>query len=42
MLLLSHFMPAIECEIGEAVEIVRREYTGQIEVAKDLETYELV
>ena len=42
MLLLSHFMPAIEGEIGEAVEIVRREYTGQIEVAKDLETYELV
>jgi ribonuclease BN (tRNA processing enzyme) len=41
MLLLSHFMPAIEGEIGEAVEIVRREYTGQIEVANDLDTYEV-
>jgi ribonuclease BN (tRNA processing enzyme) len=42
ILLLSHFMPAIEGELGEAIEIVRREYTGRIEVANDLETYELI
>ena len=42
ILLLSHFMPAIEGELGEAIEIVRREYTGRIEVANDLETYQLI
>jgi len=42
ILLLSHFMPAIEDEIGEAVEIIRREYSGRIEVASDLKTYELI
>jgi ribonuclease BN (tRNA processing enzyme) len=41
MLLLSHFMPAIENELGRAVDIVRREYAGKIEIAKDLATYEL-
>jgi len=41
MLLLSHVMPAIEGELEEAVDIVRREYTGRIEIAKDLSTYEL-
>ena len=41
MLLLTHFMPAIENELGPAVDIVRREYAGRIEIAKDLATYEL-
>jgi ribonuclease BN (tRNA processing enzyme) len=41
VLLLSHFMPAIESELGGALEIVRREYSGRIEVANDLNTYEL-
>jgi len=41
MLLLSHFMPAIDGELGEAIEIVRRYYRGRIEVAHDLETYEV-
>ena len=39
MLLLSHFMPAIEPELDEAVSIVRREYRGRIEIADDLKTY---
>jgi hypothetical protein len=34
-------MPAIESELGDAIDIVRREYGGRIEVARDLETYEL-
>jgi ribonuclease BN (tRNA processing enzyme) len=42
ILLLSHFMPAIEGELGEAIEIVRRHYSGRIEVANDLKTYELL
>jgi ribonuclease BN (tRNA processing enzyme) len=41
-LLLSHFMPAIESELGQSVDIVRREYVGQIDVASDLATYELI
>lgn len=41
ILLLSHFMPTIEGELGEAVEIVRHEYSGRIELANDLETYEV-
>jgi ribonuclease BN (tRNA processing enzyme) len=40
-LLLSHFMPAIEPELATAVDIVRREYTGKIELAEDLRTYEI-
>jgi ribonuclease BN (tRNA processing enzyme) len=42
MLLLSHFMPAIESELGASIDITRREYDGRIEVANDLETYELI
>jgi ribonuclease BN (tRNA processing enzyme) len=42
ILLLSHLMPAIEGELGESVEIVRRHYSGRIEVANDLKTYELL
>jgi len=42
ILLLSHFMPAIESELGEAIDIVRRAYSGKIEVANDLTTYELI
>jgi ribonuclease BN (tRNA processing enzyme) len=41
ILLLSHLMPAIEGEVGEAIDIVRRHYIGRIEVAHDLKTYEL-
>lgn len=41
VLLLSHFMPAIESELGQSVDIVRREYAGSIEVASDLATYEV-
>ncbi|MBV8638395.1 MAG: MBL fold metallo-hydrolase [Candidatus Eremiobacteraeota bacterium] len=40
-LLLSHFMPAIEPELDTAVDIVRRAYTGKIELAEDLSTYEV-
>ena len=40
-LLLSHFMPAIEDELGESVEIVAREYHGRIELAKDLGIYQI-
>ncbi len=40
-LLLTHFMPAIEDELGQSVDIVRREYGGHIDVANDLETYEV-
>jgi ribonuclease BN (tRNA processing enzyme) len=39
VLLLSHFMPAIEPELNSAVEIVRRDYHGRIEIAEDLRTY---
>jgi ribonuclease BN (tRNA processing enzyme) len=39
LLLLSHFMPAIEDELAESVDIVRREYAGKIDLAKDLATY---
>jgi len=39
--LLSHFMPAIEDDLAECVEIVRREYRGKIELAKDLGTYQI-
>jgi ribonuclease BN (tRNA processing enzyme) len=38
-LLLSHFMPAIEDELTESIEIVRREYSGRIELANDLTVY---
>ena len=40
-LLLSHFMPAIENELAQSVAIVRREYSGRIEIASDLKTYEV-
>lgn len=40
-LLLSHLMPAIETELAESIDIVRREYDGRIAVARDLETYDL-
>jgi ribonuclease BN (tRNA processing enzyme) len=38
-LLLSHFMPPIEEKLAESVEIVRREYSGRIELANDLTVY---
>jgi ribonuclease BN (tRNA processing enzyme) len=41
VLLLSHFMPAIEDELAESVEIVAREYHGRIELAKDLGVYRI-
>jgi len=40
-LLLSHFLPAIENELAQAVAIVRREYSGKIEIASDLKTYDV-
>lgn len=40
-LMLSHFMPAIEAELDEAVDIVRRSYHGRIELASDLQTYQI-
>jgi ribonuclease BN (tRNA processing enzyme) len=40
-LLLSHFMPLIEGELAESVELVRREYGGRIELAADLATYQI-
>lgn len=39
MLLLSHFMPAIYPELNEAVAIARRQYSGRIELAEDLKSY---
>jgi ribonuclease BN (tRNA processing enzyme) len=38
-LLLTHFLPAIEDALTESVEIVRREYSGPIELANDLAVY---
>lgn len=40
-LVLSHFMPAIEDELIDAVGVVRREFDGRIEIARDLATYEV-
>lgn len=40
-LLLSHFMPPIENELEDAVELVRRSYSGRVELAGDLQTYEI-
>ena len=39
MLLLSHLMPAIEPRLDEAVAIVRREYSGRVEIAEDLTSF---
>jgi hypothetical protein len=35
-------MAPIESELEEAIAIVRREYSGRIEVAGDLKTYSLL
>lgn len=40
-LLLSHFMPPIETELENALALVRRSYRGKIELASDLQTYEI-
>lgn len=40
-LLLSHFMPPIEPELDGAVELVRKSYRGRIELANDLQTYQI-
>ena len=40
-LVLSHFMPPIETELDSAVDLVRRSYDGRIELAGDLQTYEI-
>lgn len=40
-LMLSHFMPPIETELDPAVDLVRRSYGGRIELAGDLQTYEV-
>jgi ribonuclease BN (tRNA processing enzyme) len=40
-LLLSHFMPPIETELDAAVDLVRKSYDGRIELAGDLQTYQI-
>ncbi len=40
-LLLSHLMPPIESELEQSMAIVRREFGGPIEVARDLKVYEI-
>jgi ribonuclease BN (tRNA processing enzyme) len=40
-LLLTHLMPPIESDLAESLAIVRNEYSGPIEVANDLQTYEI-
>jgi ribonuclease BN (tRNA processing enzyme) len=41
-LLLSHLMPPIESELARSLETVRSIYDGPVEVAVDLQTYEIV
>lgn len=38
-LVLTHFMPAIEQELDQAVDRIRAEYAGPISLARDLATY---
>lgn len=40
-LMLSHFMPPIETELNSALELVGSSYHGKIELANDLQTYEI-
>ena len=40
-LILSHFMPPIESELDAAVDLVRSRYSGRIELATDLRSYEI-
>ncbi|HEY3675349.1 MAG TPA: MBL fold metallo-hydrolase [Candidatus Tumulicola sp.] len=40
-LLLSHIMPLMEDRLEESLAIVRREYSGPVEVASDLQTYDI-
>ncbi|MGB6520851.1 MAG: MBL fold metallo-hydrolase [Candidatus Cybelea sp.] len=40
-LLLSHLMPPIESALAQSLAIVRSEYTGRVEVASDLQTYQI-
>ncbi|HXM07222.1 MAG TPA: MBL fold metallo-hydrolase [Candidatus Acidoferrum sp.] len=40
-LLLTHVMPLMENELEPSLAVVRSEYSGPVEVAKDLETYEI-
>lgn len=40
-LLLSHFMPPIESELNDAVELVKSSYHGRIALADDMATYEI-
>lgn len=41
-LILSHFMPPIESELDAAVDLVKKKYSGRIELASDLQNYEIV
>lgn len=41
-LILSHLMPPMERELNAAVDLVKTKYRGRIEVASDLQTYEIV
>jgi ribonuclease BN (tRNA processing enzyme) len=40
-LVLSHFMPPIESELTSAVDLVKAKYDGKLEIANDLQTYEV-
>jgi ribonuclease BN (tRNA processing enzyme) len=40
-LLLSHLMPPMESELAQSLTIVRSEYDGSIEVASDLNAYQI-
>jgi len=40
-LLLTHVTPPMERELEQSLEIVRSEYAGPVEVANDLETYQI-
>lgn len=40
-LMLSHFMPPIETELNAAVELVKKSYDGKIELARDLQSYDI-
>jgi ribonuclease BN (tRNA processing enzyme) len=41
VLILSHFMPPIEPELASAVDLVKAKYDGRVEIANDLQTYEV-
>lgn len=38
-LLLSHFMPPIESELDDALNLVRKNYSGNVRLARDLDSF---